>query len=96
MDTLEIEIGYIQQLMDDEVLHVLRQFYCWEMLEDCASVFDLDVSSIAPPQEVLSELIVHKSDEYLSEAKSDRFKAVWQSLKPEHQMRLVLRLSQRC
>ena len=53
MDTLEIEIGYIQQLMDDEVLHVLRQFYCWEMLEDCASVFDLDVSSIAPPQEVL-------------------------------------------
>lgn len=96
MDTLEIEIGYIQQLMDDEVLHVLQQFYCWEMLEDCASVFDLDVSNISPPQAVLSELIVHKSDEYLSEEKSDRFKAVWQSLEPEHQMSLVLRLSEHC
>ena len=96
MDTLEIEIGYIQQLMDDEVLHVLQQFYCWEMLEDCASVFDLDVSSIAQPQAVLSDLIMRKSDEYLSEAKSGRVKAVWQSLKPEHQMNLVLRLSEHC
>ena len=43
METLEVEIGYIQQLMDDEVSRVLQQFYCWEMLEDCASVFDLDV-----------------------------------------------------
>ena len=96
METLEVEIGYIQQLMDDEVSRVLQQFYCWEMLEDCASVFDLDVSSIAPPQAVLTELIVRKSDEYLSAAKSDRFKAVWQSLKPEHQMNLVLRISEHC
>ena len=34
METLEVEIGYIQQLMDDEVSRVLQQFYCWDMLED--------------------------------------------------------------
>jgi len=96
METLEVEIGYIQQLMDDEVSRVLQQFYCWEMLEDCASVFDLDVSSIAPPMMVISDLILRKSDEYLSAAKSDRFKVVWQSLKPEQQMNLVLRISEHC
>ena len=96
METLEVEIGYIQQLMDDEVSRVLQQFYCWAMLEDCASVFELDVSSITPPMPVISDLIMRKSDEYLSAAKSDRFKAVWQSLTPEHQMNLVLGISEHC
>lgn len=36
METLEIELAYIQELLDEEVVRVLHQYFEWHMLEDCS------------------------------------------------------------
>ena len=77
METLEIEVSYIQQLVDEEVALVVRQFLHWEQLEDCVSLFDLDASNIQYPALVLSELIPRKADEHLSEEDAKKFKTAW-------------------
>lgn len=94
METLEIELAYIQQLMEDEVLDVLQQYHLWEVLQDCALVFDIDVSNIKDPCEVLPDLVMSKADERFSEPKAERFKAVWQGYTPLQQMHIMLRASQ--
>lgn len=92
METLEIEMGYLQELIDEEVIQVLRQFRLWQDLQDCALVFDINVSKIEDPIEVLPDLMMRKADEHLPEAKADRFKALWQQLNMAQQMKIVFTL----
>lgn len=92
METLEIEISYLQELIDDEVSQLLEQFLLWQDLQDCALVFDINVSNIKEPMEVLPDLIMRKADEHLPEAKADRFKALWQQLNMAQQMQIVFTL----
>lgn len=92
METLEIEIGYLQELIDEEVMQVLQQFRLWQDLQDCALVFDINVSNIEDPIEVLPDLIMRKADEHLPEAKADRFKALWQQLNMAQQMQIAFTL----
>ena len=77
METLEIELSYIQHLVDEEVALVVQKFLHWEQLEDCVSLFDLDASNIPHPALVLSELIPRKADEHLSEEDAKKFKTAW-------------------
>jgi hypothetical protein len=90
METLEIELSYIQRLVDEEVARVVRQFAHWEMLEDCSSVFDLDVSHIKDPMRALSDLIKRKADEHLSQDQAQMFKAAWEQTQLNDQIYIVL------
>lgn len=92
METLEIEINYLQELIDDEVSQLLEQFLLWQDLQDCALVFDINVSNIKEPITVLPDLIMRKADEHLPEAKAERFKALWQQLNMAQQMQIVFTL----
>ena len=92
METLEIEISYLQELIDEEVSQLLEQFLLWQDLEDCALVFDINISNIKEPMTVLPDLIMRKADELLSEAKADRFKTLWQQLNMDQQMQIVFTL----
>lgn len=92
MEALEIEISYLQELIDDEVMQVLQQFLLWQDLQDCALVFDINVSNIKEPMEVLPDLIMRKADEHLPQAKAHRFKALWQQLNMSQQMLIVFAL----
>jgi hypothetical protein len=92
METLEIELSYIQQLIDDEVIQAFHQYYNWDRLEDCALLYNLDVSDIDTPSETVSRLINRKADEYLSEHQAERFKAVWQQLERHEQLHIALRI----
>jgi len=90
MATLEIELSYIQQLVDEDVAKVLYQHCNWGMLADCAVVFDLDVSGINTPLDVLPGLVMRKADERLPKTKAKRFKAAWQQRTPIEQVQLAL------
>lgn len=90
METLEIELAYIHQLMDEEVARVLYQHCHWDVLANCAQLFDLDVSSLEAPLDVLPGLVMRKADEHLSKAKAKRFKAAWQQFTPLEQVNIAL------
>ena len=91
METLEIELSYIHQLIDEEVARVLYQHFDWHMLEDCSDLFGLDISNIKRPVDILPSLIMQKSDEHLSAEKAERFKAVWQELTPVRQLQIAVK-----
>lgn len=95
METLEIELSYLPQLLDDEVARILYQQCTWGMLADCAQLFDLDASNIKRPLDVLPVLIVRKADERLSKEKAKRFKAAWQQLTPMQQVHIAMAAWQR-
>ena len=91
METLEIELAYIQELLDEEVVRVLCQHFEWHMLEECSDLFDLDISNIKRPVDILPNLIMQKSDEHLSAEKAERFKAVWQEFTPVQQLQITMK-----
>ena len=74
MEPLEIELAYIQQLVDEDVARLLYQHFDWEVLDACSELFDLDISNITRPLDVLPELIARKADQHLPEGKAERFK----------------------
>lgn len=92
METLEIELSYIQHLIDDEVIQAVHQYYNWEILEDCASLYALDVSYIDDPAKSISGIIYRKADEYLSAPQAEKFKAAWQKLERDDQLQLAVRV----
>jgi hypothetical protein len=92
METLEIELSYIQHLIDDEVIQAFHQYYNWDVLEDCALLYNLDVSDIDTPSETVSRLISRKADEYLSEHQAEKFKAAWQQLDGHERLHVALRV----
>lgn len=94
METLEIELACMQELIDEEVALVVEQFFCWEQLENCETLFDLDISKIPRPLEVLPDLVMRKADERLSQAKAERFKAAWRALGLAQQVQVAIKLSQ--
>jgi hypothetical protein len=94
MDTLEIELACIQELIDEEVELLVEQFLCWEDLENCEVLFDLDISDIPRPLEVLPDLVMRKADERLPEAKAERFKAAWRALGLAQQVEMAIKLCQ--
>lgn len=94
MEPLEIELACIQQLMDEEVELLVEQFLCWEQLETCETLFDLDISHIPRPLEILPDLVIRKADERLPEEKAKRFKAAWRALGLAQQVQLALKISQ--
>lgn len=94
METLEIELACMQELIDEEVALVVEQFFCWEQLENCETLFGLDISKIPRPLEVLPDLVMRKADERLSQAKAERFKAAWRALGLAQQVQVAIKLSQ--
>jgi|AACY02.16.fsa_nt_gi hypothetical protein len=95
METLEIELAYIQEPLDDEIARVLNQHLEWEALTNCSHLFDLDVEHIQNPLDVLPNMVMRKADQRLSEGQAERFKAVWQSFTSEQQMHIIFRAFQR-
>lgn len=94
METLEIALAYIHELLDDEVARVLNQYLEWEALTNCSELFDLNVDHIPNPLDVAPYVVMHKADEYLPEEKAERFKDAWQRLTPEQQMHIIFRAFQ--
>jgi len=94
METLEIELAYIQELLDDDIARVVNQHLEWEALKNCSELFALDVDHIPNPLDVLPNVVMRKADEHLSEDKAERFKAVWQSFTPQQQMHIIFRAFQ--
>ena len=94
MKPLEIELSYLEDLLDEDVQRIIMQCWYWQMLNDCAAVFDLDVANIEVPFDLLPKMILRKADEHLSEAKADAFKRVWKQYKPEVQIELALTAEQ--
>lgn len=80
--------------MDDDIARVLNQYLEWEALTNCSELFDLKVDHIQNPLDVLPDVVVRKADEHLSKGQAGRFKAVWQRLTPEQQMRIIFRAFQ--
>ena len=91
METLEIELAYIQDLLDDDIARVLNQHLEWEALTNCSQLFDLDVAHVQNPLDVLPDVVMRKADQRLSEDQAERFKAVWQSFTPQQQMHIIFR-----
>ncbi|PXW69297.1 hypothetical protein C7964_103817 [Loktanella sp. PT4BL] len=91
METLEIELAYLQELLDDDIGRVLNQYLEWEALTNCSELFDLDVGHIQNPLDVLPDMVMLKADQRLSEGQAERFKAVWQRFTPEQQMHIIFR-----
>lgn len=90
MDTLEIELSYLPKLIDVEVAQVIHKQGRWSELLACTKTFDLDISHITPPLDMLGSLIEHKADQRLSAARAERFKSVWQKLTPEQQYSILI------
>lgn len=95
MKPLEIELSYLEDLLDADVQRVLMQCWYWDMLNECADVFDIDIANFDAPSDLLPEMILRKADEHLPEAHAEAFKRVWQEFKPAQQIQLTLAASQR-
>lgn len=89
MEALEIELAYIQDIMDEEIEIVLYQCLEWETLKNCSELFNLDIDRVQNPLEILPEMIIRKADEHLPEDKAARFKALWQDLTPLQKMQIT-------
>jgi hypothetical protein len=79
METLEIELSHLPKLLDEEVRRLADQHCYWGMLQDCAGVFDLDITHLSVPLDAMPDLILRKSNELLSEDQAQAFQRAWTS-----------------
>lgn len=90
METLEIELSHLPKLLDEEVRRLAYQHSYWDMLQDCAGVFDLDITHLSVPLDAMPDLILRKSNELLSEDQAQAFQRAWTSMTPQQQIVLTL------
>lgn len=95
MEQLEIELGYLPKLLDEEVRSLTHKHFHWDMLQDCAAVFELDVGHLSNPLDDLPDLILRKSDEHLSKEQAEAFQRVWKQMTELQQVVLTLQLLER-
>ena len=89
METLEIELSQLRDLIDEDVLVLLGRTQIWSDLQLCASTFDIDISNIKDPNETLHDLIMRKADQSLPEAKANAFKRVWETVNADERVPLL-------
>lgn len=90
MNALEIELSHLPKLLDEEVRRLACQHYYWNMLQDCAEVFELDVEHLNFPLDAMPELILRKSNEHLSQEQAQAFQRVWTRMSQQQQIVLAL------
>ena len=91
METLEIELSYIQRLVyNEEVEDVIFRHCDWVKLEQRSKLFGHDISDITRPLDILPDLVMRVADETLPAEKAQRFKAAWQELTPSQQMQIAI------
>jgi hypothetical protein len=95
MEALEIELAYLPKLLDEDVRRVAHQHFHWDMLLDCADLFGLDIDHINYPLDDLPDLILRKSDEYLSKEQAQAFQRVWGGMTQHQQIYLTLQVLER-
>jgi hypothetical protein len=95
MEQLEIELAHLPKLLDEEVRSLAYKNSFWEMLQDCAEVFELDVDHLSYPLDDLPELILRKSDEHLPNEQAQAFQRVWKRMTQQQQIVLTLQLLER-